>query len=173
MDFDPVTGDDPEIDHQFPSKLEHLTIDSDGSTMLGVMFRAKGEGAHPTAVILHGFPGHERNLDMAHVLQRAGWNAVVFHYRGAWGSGGAFSFSNMVEDVHACLEYLRSPEWLDVVDGDRITLIGHSMGGYVNLEAVRKIPDRVIGLIAADTYHDFEARPFSNEIIESFIGNFS
>jgi len=55
---------------------------------------------------------------------------------------------------------------------DPVILIGHSMGGYVNLESARKIPDRVTGLIAADTYHNFEARPLSKEIIESFIKPF-
>jgi pimeloyl-ACP methyl ester carboxylesterase len=39
---------------------------------------------------------------------------------------------------------------------ERIILIGHSMGGPVNLEAARRIPERVIGLVGVDTYQDFE-----------------
>jgi uncharacterized protein len=31
---------------------------------------------------------HQRNLDLAHAMRRAGWNVVFFHYQGAWGSGG-------------------------------------------------------------------------------------
>ena len=45
-----------------------------------------------TVILLHGFPGNERNLDLAQAIRRSGWNAVFFHYRGAWGSGGVFSF---------------------------------------------------------------------------------
>lgn len=133
MDFDPVSQDDPRSDEEYPSSLEHLYIDSGGSKMLGVILKAGGEGPHPTAVFLHGFPGHEKNYDLAHVLHRAGWNSVIFHYRGAWGSEGDFSFSNMIEDVHACIEHLRSPEWSGIVDGSRITLIGHSMGGWAGM----------------------------------------
>ncbi|MGA1873670.1 MAG: alpha/beta hydrolase family protein [Thermoplasmatota archaeon] len=140
-DLDPVTSDPPFFDEEFPSGLDHLNIDSDGSNMLGVLFRPQGEGPHPTAVILHGFPGHERNLDLAHVLQRAGWNAVVFHYRGAWGSEGSFSFSNMLEDVNACVEHLRSEEWESMVDRRRISLIGHSIGGWAAMMTASEDPD--------------------------------
>ncbi len=140
MDFDPVYADDPVSDEQYPSSLEHLNIDSDGSNMLGMILKAQGEGAHPTAVILHGFPGHERNFDLAHVLHRAGWNSVIFHYRGAWGSEGEFSFSNMVRDVHACIDHLRSPEWSGIVDTGRISLIGHSMGAWAAMMAASEEP---------------------------------
>ena len=39
---------------------------------------------------------------------------------------------------------------------EKVVLVGHSMGGPVNIEAARLIPDRVVGLIGADTYHDLE-----------------
>jgi hypothetical protein len=38
---------------------------------------------------LHGFPGNERNFDVAQALRRAGYAALVFHYRGSWGVGVA------------------------------------------------------------------------------------
>ncbi|MBN1540297.1 MAG: alpha/beta fold hydrolase [Candidatus Thermoplasmatota archaeon] len=137
---DPVT-DDLQVDDEItPPGLEHLYIDSQGSGMLGVMFTVRGKGPHPTAVILHGFPGHERNLDLAHVLRRAGWNSVVFHYRGAWGSEGSFTFSHMLEDVRSCLSYLRSDKWKYIVDRERITLIGHSMGSWAAFMTAAKDP---------------------------------
>jgi pimeloyl-ACP methyl ester carboxylesterase len=135
MEKDPVTQDIDIIDGEHPSGLEHLNIDSDGHNMLGFLLRAQGPGPHPTAVILHGFPGHEGHSDLAHVLHRAGWNSVLFHYRGAWGSEGEFSFSNMIDDVHACLFHLRGPEWAETVQAERIVLIGHSMGGWAALMA--------------------------------------
>ncbi|UCG50839.1 MAG: alpha/beta hydrolase [Candidatus Latescibacterota bacterium] len=42
------------------------------------------------------------------------------------------------------------------LDLDRVILIGHSMGGPVNLEAARRMPERIIGLVGVDTYQDFE-----------------
>jgi len=39
---------------------------------------------------------------------------------------------------------------------DRVILIGHSMGGPVALEAARRMPRRVVGVVAVDTLHDAE-----------------
>ena len=36
-----------------------------------------------------------------------------------------------------------------------VILIGHSMGGEVNLEAARLLPGTVLGLVGVDTYQDF------------------
>ena len=33
----------------------------------------------------------------------------MFHYRGAWGSHGAFSFSHAMEDTMDMLAYMRTP----------------------------------------------------------------
>ena len=101
--------------------------------MFGVFYRAAGGDPHPTVVLLHGLPGFEQNGDLAQTIRRAGWNVLIFHYRGAWGSGGTFSFSNCVEDVRAALDYLRAPENVARlgVDPHRLALIGHSMGGFL------------------------------------------
>ena len=37
-------------------------------------------------LLLHGFPGNEKNLDLAQDLRADGFNVLFFHYRGAWGS---------------------------------------------------------------------------------------
>lgn len=93
-------------------------------------------------VILHGFPGTEKNGDFAQVFRRAGFNTVVFSYRGAWGSRGSFSFSNVVEDSRAVVNFLRSDEARInfAVDGERIVLAGHSMGGFAAVKAAEALP---------------------------------
>jgi uncharacterized protein len=67
-----------------------VTVPSGGESLLKVMHVPAGPGPHPVAVLLHGFPGHERNVDLAQALRRAGYAALVFHYRGrgAWAVRG-------------------------------------------------------------------------------------
>jgi pimeloyl-ACP methyl ester carboxylesterase len=44
------------------------------------------------------------------------------------------------------------------LDLKRVVLVGSSMGGPITLEAARRMPDRVIGIVPVDTLHDVEAR---------------
>ena len=82
---------DPPSDTAHPASLAAFVIPSLEGALNAVMYTAAGVGAHPTLLLLHGFPGNEQNLDLAQVARRAGWNVLTFHYRGSWGSPGAFS----------------------------------------------------------------------------------
>ncbi len=139
-DFDPVTMDAPRGDP--PAETLDLQFFSEGAHLNAFAHLASGPGAHPTVVLLHGFPGNERNLDLAQAMRRAGWNAIYFTYRGAWGSGGEFSFANALEDVGAVVAALREPAFAAKhrVDPERIVLIGHSMGGAAALLSAAKLP---------------------------------
>jgi dienelactone hydrolase len=130
--FDPI-AEDPPPDPLHPAALLQLSFDSHGSRLNGVFYLAAGTGSHPTVLVLHGFPGYERNLDLAQTYRRAGWNALMFHYRGAWGSEGDFSFGHVLEDVRAALAWVRSNAEIYRADPDRIALVGHSMGGWASL----------------------------------------
>jgi esterase/lipase len=50
--------------------------------MYGLLYLAQGKGPHATVLFLHGFPGNEKNIDLAQAVRRAGFNALVFYYRG-------------------------------------------------------------------------------------------
>ncbi len=126
LNFDPISQDPP-YDSVFPPHNISVQIPSAGENMLGVFFVAQGAGAHATIVLLHGFPGNEHNFDLAQIFRRAGWNVLVFHYRGAWGSAGVFSFTHVLEDTRAALDFVRN---LPQVDTSRIVLMGHSMGAW-------------------------------------------
>jgi uncharacterized protein len=119
----------------FPPSTEELAFQSHGSRINGFFYLAQGKGPHPTVILLHGFPGNERNLDLAQVLRRAGMNVLFFSYRGAWGSGGTFSFAHALEDVAAAVEYVRSDSSVAAfrIDPRRVSLVGHSMGGWLAL----------------------------------------
>jgi uncharacterized protein len=78
-----------------------FTVASNGVDLPGVLHLPAGRGPHPVAVLLHGFPGNERNFDLAQALRRAGAASLVFHYRGSWGAGGTWRWSHVVEDSAA------------------------------------------------------------------------
>jgi dipeptidyl aminopeptidase/acylaminoacyl peptidase len=128
----PITTDPPP-DKDFPAIMEAPDILSHGSRLNCVFYLASGRGPHPTALLLHGFPGNEKNMDLAYVLQRAGWNVLFPNYRGSWGSAGTFSFANAIEDTQSAVDFLREPANVKKyrIDPKRIVLIGHSMGGFM------------------------------------------
>ena len=115
------------------ARMEVLHVPSGGVEINALAYLAAGPGPHPTIIICHGWPGNEKNLDLAQALRRAGWNAVTFNYRGAWGSPGQFRFAQNPEDARAVLAMLRRPDMAARlgIDTSRIVLAGHSMGGWV------------------------------------------
>jgi pimeloyl-ACP methyl ester carboxylesterase len=141
VNFDPVAHD-LVPDRTYPAALTHVTFESKGNRLIGVMFQAQGKGPHPAIVLLHGFPGYERNLDLAHIFRRAGWNVLVFHYRGAWSSQGRFSFTHVLEDVGEALTFLRTDDSCELYRSDphRIVVVGHSLGGFAALMTAASDP---------------------------------
>lgn len=116
--------------------LKGLIFKSSGSKLLGALYYAGGAGLHPTAVLLHGIPGFEQNGDLARALQDVGWNALVFHYRGCWGSGGDYTLVGIPDDVHQAVSYALSGE--HPVDPQRIVIIGHGLGGWAAMVAASR-----------------------------------
>jgi uncharacterized protein len=130
--FDPFTQDAP-VNLEHPALTSDVRFESHGCHLNGVLLLAAGPGPHPLVVLLHGFPGNERNFDLAQLYRRAGLNVLVFHYRGSWGSEGTFSFGNALEDVGPALEFCRANASKYRIDVDRIALAGHSMGAWIAL----------------------------------------
>jgi len=106
-----------------------VTFDSDGHRLLGVLYLARGDQPKPTALVLHGCPGIEQNADLAMTLRDHGWNALVFHYRGCWGSAGRYDLRTIPRDIAAAVGYLQAGQHPSV-DPGRLAVIGHSLGGW-------------------------------------------
>lgn len=129
----PAIYTDPPRDSAHPARMEVLSIPTGGVRINGVAYLAAGPGPHPTLILAHGWPGNEKNLDLAQAVRRAGWNAITFNYRGSWGSPGQFRFANNLADGAAVLSFLRDPANTAAlgVDTTRMVIAGHSMGGWV------------------------------------------
>lgn len=98
--------------------------------------------SRPCVLVLHGFPGGNRNDDIAHALCRIGCVVLVMHHRGAWGSPGKYLVSNCMEDIKALAEHVRSEDFVREyhVDPESIYLFGHSMGGNNAINAGKEMP---------------------------------
>lgn len=151
---DPLWSDPTKINSNHPPAMAELSFMSFGAKLNGHIYMANGAGPHPTVVLLHGFPGNEKNLDLAQAMRRAGFNVLFFHYRGAWGSDGVFTFGNVVDDVASALAYLRTSEVAAQyrIDPTRLSLVGHSMGGFAALMAGASDPEVscTVGIAAAN-----------------------
>jgi pimeloyl-ACP methyl ester carboxylesterase len=66
------------------------------------------------------------------------------------------------QDVVAVVEQLNLTQ---------VVLVGHSMAGPVIVEAARRMPTRVIGLVGVDTFRNLE-KTWSKEQIEAFVAPF-
>jgi uncharacterized protein len=121
-----------------PAATEQMILPSHGVMLYGIFYLAPGAGGHPTAVLFHGFPGFEQNLDIAQYLRAHGWNVLAMHYRGSWGVKGDFSFAHSAEDADAQVSYVLDPENARKygIDTRRVIVIGHSMGGYMAASAI-------------------------------------
>ena len=136
VSFDPISME-PVRDRAHSATIEELTFDSKGYKLTGLIYIANGPGPHPTVVLLHGFPGNEKNLDIAQAARRAGFNVMFFHYRGAWGSEGDYSLLQVERDAQRALQFLREPDNAARyrVNPQKLSVLGHSLGGYVALAA--------------------------------------
>jgi pimeloyl-ACP methyl ester carboxylesterase len=110
-----------------------------------------GEG-DPALVFVHCWTCHRRFWD-AQVPAFSDRHRVVTLDLAGHGESGSrrrdWTVAAFGEDVRAVVEHLGLR---------RVILIGHSMGGDVVLEAARRMPDRVIGLIPVDTLLNVEQR---------------
>jgi len=157
---------DPTPDPAYPATMAWPDIPSHGAKLYSVIYIASGPGPHPTVLMLHGFPGNEKNLDLAYSIRRAGWNVLVPFYRGAWGSGGTFSFTNALEDAQSSIDFLLAPENVKRfrVDPARIVLVGHSMGGFVAAYATAHEPKVfAVALISPANLGPASARQRAND----------
>lgn len=133
---------DPPRDLTPPAETPAVAFRSGGEELAGVLHIPAGPGPHPIVVILHGFPGYERNFDIAQALRRAGYATLVFHYRGSWGMGGSYSWAKVLADAATVVAAVRDPGFASRhrLDPGRVAVAGHSLGGFTALHTAAADP---------------------------------
>lgn len=117
---------------EFRAEMIPLSFKSHGDELKGYFTRGIGKGLRPTVILLHGFPGNNRDvLGLAEIIPQAGWNALVFNYRGLYASEGLGTPMNSQEDVLEAVGFLKKKETIQKfnIDHDKIYLAGYSYGG--------------------------------------------
>jgi pimeloyl-ACP methyl ester carboxylesterase len=138
-------------------------ISADGSE---IRYGVSGEG-DVTLVFIHCWTCNHRfwNSQIEHFSQnyRVVWLDLAGH--GDSGSQRSnYSVEAFGEDVAAVVNQ---------VGGDKIILVGHSMGGPVAIEAAERLGDKVIGIVGVDTFYTPFEYPKSDDKIEEFVKPFN
>ncbi len=106
--------------------VENVSFRSEGHELVGRIYRPNEPGRFPAVSICHGYPGDNKNMDLAEELALHGVATLIFYYRGAWGSGGDFGLKGLEPSARDAIEYLMSSPF---VDPDRVGVVGYSLGG--------------------------------------------
>ena len=126
---------------------------------VSIAYQVGGSG-NPALVFVHGWCC-DKSYWEAQVPHFAREHKVVTIDLAGHGESGldrkTWTMSAFGEDVVAVVNEL---------DLDEVVLIGHSMGGLVIAEAARRMPERVIGLVGADTFWNVERMGTQEEIDE-------
>jgi len=130
-----------------PGGVRQGTVRADDG--LSVAYDVRGQGK--TAIVLVHCWACDRTFWREQVDALARKYRVVTLDLGGHGASGAdrsaWTVAGLGGDVQAVVLALRL---------DRVVLVGHSMGGPVALDAARRMPGRVAGIVVVDSLHDVE-----------------
>ena len=131
---------------------------------VNIVYQVVGSGK-PALVFVHGWSCDQSYWD-AQAPHFARQHKVVTIDLAGHGESGqdrhTWTMAAFGEDVVAVVKELAL---------DQVVLIGHSMGGAVIAEAARRMPERIIGLVGADTFWDVE-RVLPQEQTDEFLARF-
>lgn len=118
----------------------------------------------PNLVLVHGWMCDRSYWDKQVPALAEGFGVVTVDLAGHGESGldrRTWSIASLAGDVETVVEAL---------DLDDVIVVGHSMGGLVALDAARRMPERVIGVIGVDTLHDADPELDPEELAPMFAG---
>ena len=110
-----------------------------------IEYHVYGSG-EPAVVLIHGWSCDGNYWKEQLATLKAKYTTVTVDLAGHGASGANrtdWSMGNFGEDVAAVVRQIQNHQ---------VVLVGHSMGAPVALEAARRIGDRVVGIIAVDSF---------------------
>ena len=120
---------------------------------LRLHFTDWGNPSAPPLILVHGGLDHSRSWDHLAQALRETFHVVAPDLRGHgesdWASGSSYSLADHVYDL-ACL--VKSAGF------DKVTIVGHSMGGMVSMTYAGAFPEKVSRLVVLDGVTNFPAR---------------
>lgn len=151
----------PEIRQHFGTRPSVRTAETQHYSVRGAAIAADVQGDGPAILFIHGFP-LDRTMWRHMIATLTGWRRVAPDLRGLGLSDvptGAATMADYADDIAGLLHAL---------DLERAVVCGLSMGGYVAFELLKRHPDKVSGLVLANTRAEAdtpEARATRDEMI--------
>ena len=130
------------------NKLENFVVSTDG---VNIRFYDQGKG-EPSLVFVHGFASDHWDWEFQATYFSMKQRVVVIELAGFGASGNNrenWTMGMFGEDVASVIEYL---------DLDKVVLVGQSMGGAVILEAAKRVPEKLVGLVPVDMFQNVERK---------------
>jgi len=130
-----------------------------------IEYHVYGDG-EPAVVLIHGWACDGNYWKEQIAPLKAKYTTVTVDLAGHGASGANrtdWSMGNFGEDVAAVVRQIHNK---------KIVLVGHSMGAPVALEAARRIGDRVVGIIAVDSFKTIGQPPMPDAQIEKMLKPF-
>lgn len=115
------------------------------ATINGIQVAYTDEGDGAPLLLVHGFPLNRGTWSKQVAAFKTSYRVIAPDLRGFGESettAGAISMSRFAEDLHTLLQHLHTGP---------VTLVGHSMGGYVALAFAKAFPRALRGLVLVGT----------------------
>ena len=138
------------------NRVKRFRLDSEGIPLACALFTPGDAGPFPGLVICHGMPagspsilnaqpGHD-GLDypaLADLCASQGFATAIFNFRGTGESAGNFHPLGWAHDLGTMLSWMQQNP---LVDGDRIAVLGSSLGAAISIYVTAHRPE-VAGLV--------------------------
>jgi fermentation-respiration switch protein FrsA (DUF1100 family) len=165
------THDEPATPATWGFKFEEVRFESgDGTPLHGWFIPARAEKAKGTVVFSHGNAGSlGHHLGFVMWLAEAGYNVLMYDYRGFGKSGGEVDRRGMINDVKAAFQYAVKRADVNV---NRLVSYGHSLGGAKSITALAETPVKGLCAVIIDgTFASYRrmARVVGGQLGESLV----
>ncbi len=143
------TRDEPTTPAAWGFKYEPVDFKSgDGTPLHGWFIPGRSKQAKATVVFSHGNAGSiSYHMGFVMWLAEAGYNVLMYDYRGFGKSGGTVDRRGMIDDVKAAFAYAAKRK---DVDHTRLISYGHSLGGAQSVTALGETPVKGLRAIIID-----------------------